>query len=54
MIEAYVGHLNTAQADRPRTKKLYTKVLDRVNTINGVRYGDDNAFWSIETGNEMK
>ena len=37
-----------------RTKKLYTKVLTRNNTINGVTYGQDNSFWAIETGNELK
>lgn len=36
------------------TKKIYTKLLDRTNTVNGVRYGDDNTFWAIETGNELK
>jgi len=35
------------------TKKLYTKVLTRVNTLNGVTYGQDNTFWAIETGNEL-
>jgi hypothetical protein len=36
------------------TKKLYSKVLKRVNTLNGVTYGTDNTFWAIETGNELK
>jgi len=51
MIQAYV--LPSGVADES-TKKLYTKVLDRVNTINGKNYGEDNAFWAIETGNELK
>ena len=36
------------------TKKLYTKVLSRNNTVNGIVYGEDNTFWAIETGNELK
>ena len=35
------------------TKKLYTKVLSRKNTINGIVYGEDNTFLAIETGNEL-
>jgi hypothetical protein len=36
------------------TKKIYTKLLARTNTLNGVVYGQDNTFWAIETGNELK
>lgn len=36
------------------TKKIYSKLLSRKNTINGVVYGQDNTFWAIETGNELK
>lgn len=36
------------------TKKIYTKLLARTNTLNGVVYGKDNTFWAIETGNELK
>ena len=36
------------------TKKLYTKLLTRKNSINGVVYGHDNTFLAIETGNVLK
>lgn len=36
------------------TKKIYSKLLSRTNTINGVVYGHDNTLWAIETGNELK
>ncbi|KAA1136631.1 hypothetical protein PGTUg99_036517 [Puccinia graminis f. sp. tritici] len=34
-------------------KKLITFFLNRVNTYNGLRYGDDNTILAFETGNEM-
>ncbi|KAH9472172.1 hypothetical protein Pst134EA_002797 [Puccinia striiformis f. sp. tritici] len=34
-------------------KKLITFFLERVNTYNGIRYGDDNTILAFETGNEM-
>ncbi|PLW15315.1 hypothetical protein PCANC_11296 [Puccinia coronata f. sp. avenae] len=34
-------------------KKLISFLLNRVNTINGVRYGDDDTVLAFETGNEL-
>ncbi|KNZ62262.1 hypothetical protein VP01_1293g3 [Puccinia sorghi] len=34
-------------------KSLITFFLNRVNTCNGIRYGDDNTILAFETGNEM-
>ncbi|KZO95163.1 glycoside hydrolase family 5 protein [Calocera viscosa TUFC12733] len=34
-------------------KLIITYLLNRVNTVNGVRYGDDPTFLAHETGNEM-
>ncbi|GAA95566.1 glycoside hydrolase family 5 protein [Mixia osmundae IAM 14324] len=34
-------------------KKIITYLLNRVNTVNGVRYGDDATILAWETGNEM-
>lgn len=34
-------------------KKLITFLLDRTNTVNGVRYGDDDTVLAFETGNEL-
>ncbi|KAG0147584.1 hypothetical protein CROQUDRAFT_61589 [Cronartium quercuum f. sp. fusiforme G11] len=33
-------------------KKLLTKFLDRINTVNNIRYGDDQTIMAIETCNE--
>ncbi|EGG07107.1 family 5 glycoside hydrolase [Melampsora larici-populina 98AG31] len=34
-------------------KKLLSKFLNRINTVNHIRYGNDNTILAIETGNEM-
>jgi len=34
-------------------KSLITFFLNRVNTCNGIRYGDDNTILAFETGNEL-
>lgn len=34
-------------------KKLLSKFLNRINTVNHIRYGSDNTILAIETGNEM-
>ncbi|WAQ86063.1 hypothetical protein PtA15_6A693 [Puccinia triticina] len=34
-------------------KKIITFFLNRVNTYNGHRYGDDNTILAFETGNEL-
>lgn len=35
-------------------KVLITQLLNRVNTVNGRRYGDDPAVLAWQTGNEMR
>ncbi|ORY22174.1 glycoside hydrolase superfamily [Naematelia encephala] len=35
------------------TKKIYTKLLSRTNTLNGVMYAHDSTFLAVETGNEL-
>lgn len=37
-----------------RTKKIFTFLLNRTNTVNGKRYGDDPTVLAWETGNEMQ
>ncbi|MBW0502367.1 hypothetical protein O181_042082 [Austropuccinia psidii MF-1] len=34
-------------------KKLISFFLNRINTVNGIRYGDDDTILAFETGNEM-
>ncbi|WAQ93234.1 hypothetical protein PtA15_18A292 [Puccinia triticina] len=34
-------------------KKLISFLLNRVNTVNGIRYGDDDTILAVETGNEL-
>ncbi|POW03430.1 hypothetical protein PSHT_11702 [Puccinia striiformis] len=34
-------------------KKLISYFLNRVNTVNGIRYGDDDTILAFETGNEL-
>lgn len=34
-------------------KQLITFFLNRINTVNGFRYGDDNTVLAFETGNEL-
>jgi len=34
-------------------KKLITFLLERTNTVNGLRYGDDDTVLAFETGNEL-
>ncbi|KAA1076728.1 hypothetical protein PGT21_016940 [Puccinia graminis f. sp. tritici] len=34
-------------------KKLISFLLNRINTINGIRYGDDDTILAFETGNEL-
>lgn len=34
-------------------QKLLGKFLNRINTVNHRRYGDDDTILAIETGNEM-
>lgn len=34
-------------------KQIITHFLNRINTYNGIRIGDDQTVLAIETGNEM-
>lgn len=34
-------------------KSLITYLLNRINTLNGIRYGDDQTILAFETGNEL-
>lgn len=34
-------------------KQIITFMLNRRNTVNGVRYGDDPSIMAWETGNEL-
>lgn len=58
MIDSYV-HIPIAILDsdadgRDSFKLIITHLLNRRNTITGVRYGSDPTFLALESGNEMK
>ncbi len=36
------------------TKLIYTHFLNRINTVTGMRYGDDPTILAWETGNELQ